>query len=122
MPEEWAYGLVNCILYQAMFTGGPSELDEELVRRYAVAMQVEPVCDKPMAAQVAALRAVVAADTALAASFEPYPGCRHYEEAEFRDFLSRLADELESHGPWPTAPAPRRRPRRRFRLLRARRG
>ncbi|MCX5192386.1 hypothetical protein OOK31_00535 [Streptomyces sp. NBC_00249] len=100
---EWAFGLVNCILYQAMYREAGAALDEELVRRYAVAMQVEPLYDRPMAEQVAALRAVLATDTPLASAFDPYEGQEPFGEAEFRDFLSRLADELESHGPWPLA-------------------
>ncbi|WP_329389805.1 hypothetical protein OG625_37275 [Streptomyces sp. NBC_01351] len=99
----WAFGLVNCILYQAMYREGGAALDEKLVRRYATAMQVEPLSDRPMAEQVAALRAVLTTDTPLASTLEPYEGQEPFTEAEFRAFLSRLADELESHGPWPLA-------------------
>ncbi|MFB6615019.1 hypothetical protein ACFCV9_12515 [Streptomyces sp. NPDC056367] len=99
----WAFGLVNCILYQAMYRESGAALDEELVRRYATAMQVEPLSDRPMAEQVAGLRAVLATDTPLASTFDPYPGQEPFGEAEFRTFLARLADALESQGPWPLA-------------------
>ncbi|MFJ8017035.1 hypothetical protein [Streptomyces sp. NPDC096339] len=119
--EAWAFGLVNCILYQAMYREGGAVLDEELVRRYAKAMQVEPLSDRPMAEQVAGLRAVLATDTPLASTFDPYEGQEPFGEAEFRAFLARLADELESHGPWPLAQERRdeRRSERRGGRLRA---
>ncbi|MFJ3876851.1 hypothetical protein ACIPW5_05275 [Streptomyces sp. NPDC090077] len=104
----WAYGLVNCILYQAMYREAGAALDEEMVRRYATAMEAEPLSDRPMAEQLAALRAVLAADGPLAGTFDPYEGQQPFGEAEFRGFLARLADELESRGPWPAAPGRRR--------------
>ncbi|MFE1555511.1 hypothetical protein ACFW6V_11010 [Streptomyces sp. NPDC058734] len=103
-PKPWAFGLVNCILYQAMYQEGVgAALDDETVRRYATAMQAEPLYDRPMAEQVAALRAVLATDAPLASTFDPYEGQDPFGEAEFRGFLARLADELESRGPWPPA-------------------
>lgn len=115
--KPWAFGLVNCILYQAMYRerGAGAALDEEMVRRYATAMQAEPLSDRPMAEQVAALRAVLATDAPLASTFDPYEGQEPFGETEFRGFLARLADELESHGPWP--PAEERRGGGRLRRL-----
>ncbi|MFE2322900.1 hypothetical protein ACFXD5_03050 [Streptomyces sp. NPDC059385] len=110
--ETWAFGLVNCILYQAMYRESGAALGDELVRRYATAMQVEPLSDRPMAEQVAALRWVLTTDAPLASTFDPYEGQEPFGEAEFRAFLSRLADEIESHGPWPPAPKRRERPGR----------
>ncbi|MGE7386899.1 hypothetical protein ACQKM2_15595 [Streptomyces sp. NPDC004126] len=106
-PKAWAFGLVNCILYQAMYReGGGAALDDETVRRYATAMRAEPLSERPMAEQVAALRAVLATGTPLASTFDPYEGQEPFGEAEFRGFLARLADELESRGPRPPARAP----------------
>ncbi|RSS39942.1 hypothetical protein EF912_32690 [Streptomyces sp. WAC07061] len=100
----WAFGLVNCILYQAMYReGGGAVLDDATVRRYAAAMRAEPLSDRPMAEQAAALRAVLATGTPLASTFDPYEGQEPFGEAEFRGFLARLADELDSRGPRPPA-------------------
>ncbi|RSS78577.1 hypothetical protein [Streptomyces sp. WAC06614] len=112
--EAWAFGLVNCILYQAMYREAGATLDEEVVRRYATAMRAEPLSDRPMTEQVAALRAVLATDAPLASTFDPYEGQEPFGEGEFRAFLSRLADELERHAPRPRprAVAPARPPQR----------
>lgn len=109
--EPWVTGLVNCVLYDAMFHSDGSALDDDLVRRYAVALRVRPLSDEPLHRQAAGLRAAVASDAVLASAFEPYPGRRPYDEAEFRAFLTRLADAVEeSIGPdepdLPDAPGP----------------
>lgn len=103
MIEPWVMGLVNGILYNAVYHSGGLELGDELVSRYALALQVEPIDDRPMPEQVAGLRAAALCDTPLADTFPPYPGQRPYEEAEFRAFLIRVAGELESQHPWPKA-------------------
>lgn len=115
--EPWVTGLVNGILYNAMFHSDGSALDDDLVRRYAVALRESPISGEPLRRQAAGLRAAVASDALLASAFEPYPGWRPYDEAEFRAFLTRLADAVdEGIGPdAPDAPdereAPRPRPR-----------
>lgn len=118
--EPWVTCLVNGILYNAMFHSDCSALDDDLVRRYAVALRESPISDEPLRRQAAGLRAAVASDAPLASAFEPYPGWPPYDEAEFRAFLTRLADAVDavdaSIGPdepdVPTAQeAPRPRPR-----------
>lgn len=109
MPETWVTGLVNGILYNAMFRNAGAELDEDLARRFAVALRVEPISRQPLSRQAAGLRAAVASDAVLASAFEPYPGQRPYGEAEFRAFLTLLEAELESGRPQP-APALLHRP------------
>lgn len=100
MAEEWVTGLVNGILYNAMYHSDCSELDDALARRYANAMRMQPLSTEPLPRQVAGLRAAVASDALLASTFEPYPGQRPFGEAEFRDFLTRIADEVDrSHVP-----------------------
>ncbi|MFF3213083.1 hypothetical protein ACFYYB_20715 [Streptomyces sp. NPDC002886] len=93
--EPWVTCLVNGILYNAMFHSDGSALDDDLVGRYAVALRVSPISDEPLRRQAAGLRAAVASDEVLASTFEPYPGWRPYDEAEFRSFLTRLADAVE---------------------------
>ncbi|MFE9559948.1 hypothetical protein ACFYM0_02395 [Streptomyces sp. NPDC006487] len=93
--EPWVTGLVNCILYDAMFHSDGSALDDDLVRRHAIALRARPLSDEPLHRQTAGLRAAVASDAVLASAFEPYPGRRPYGEAEFRAFLTRLADAVE---------------------------
>ncbi|MFF1409500.1 hypothetical protein ACFVX6_06850 [Streptomyces sp. NPDC058289] len=93
--EPWMTCLVNGILYNAMFHSDGSALDDELVRRYAVALRVSPISTEPLRRQAAGLRAAVASDAVLASAFEPYPGWRPYDETEFRAFLIRLADAVE---------------------------
>lgn len=98
--EPWVTGLVNGILYNAMFHSDGSALDDDLVRRYAVALRVSPLSREPLRRQAAGLRAAVASDAVLASAFEPYPGWRPHDEAEFRAFLTRLADAVDgSIGP-----------------------
>lgn len=104
MTEIWVTGLVNGILYNAMFHNAGSELDDDLVRRFAVALRVDPISPKSVPRQIAGLRAAVASDAALASAFEPYPGQRPYGEVEFREFLTRLADELEAQRSDPRFP------------------
>ncbi|MEV6950438.1 hypothetical protein [Streptomyces sp. NPDC051183] len=103
MIEPWVLGMVNGILYNAMYHSTGLELGDELVGRYALALQVEPVTDRPIPAQVAGLRAAALHDEPLTTAFTPYPGQQPYGEAEFRAFLIRVADELESQYPWPQA-------------------
>ncbi|AWZ05549.1 MULTISPECIES: hypothetical protein [unclassified Streptomyces] len=95
MTEAWVTGLVDGILYNAMYHSDCSELDDELARHYAHAMRVQPLSREPLPRQAAGLRAVVASDEALASRFEPYPGRRPFGEAELRDFLTRIADEVD---------------------------
>ncbi|MGW6709233.1 hypothetical protein ACWGDE_30705 [Streptomyces sp. NPDC054956] len=115
MTEPWVTTLVNSILYNTMYHSDCSELDDDLVRCYAHAMRVEPVSDAPLSRQAAGLRAVVASDAKLA-RFEPYPGQRPFSEAELRDFLTRIADEVDRNhasdeaAPGPVEPGPYRLP------------
>ncbi|MFD9303520.1 hypothetical protein ACFWCB_12860 [Streptomyces sp. NPDC060048] len=95
MTEAWVTGLVNSILYKVMYHSDCSDLDDGLARRCAHAMRVEPISREPLHRQAAGLRAAVASDEVLASTFEPYPGQRPFREAEFRDFLTRIADELD---------------------------
>lgn len=98
--EAWVTGLVNGILYKALYHSDGSELDDDLARLYAHLMRVEPLSTEPTHRQAAALRAAVASGEVLASTFEPYPGQRPFREAEFRDFLTRVADELDrAHSP-----------------------
>ncbi|WP_407840597.1 hypothetical protein ACE1OC_36515 [Streptomyces sp. DSM 116496] len=135
MTEAWVTGLVNNILYNTMYHSDCSELDDELVRRYAHAMRVDAASAEPLPRQAAGLRAVVASDEKLASKFEPYPGRRPFSEAELRDFLTRIADEVDPNhtsdetGPGPVEPDPylppdspdAKRPRSLRALLRRRR-
>ncbi|MER5486280.1 hypothetical protein ABT024_24140 [Streptomyces sp. NPDC002812] len=111
--EPWVTCLVNGILYNAMFHSDCSALDDDLVRHYAVALRESPISDEPLRRQAAGLRAAVASDAVLASAFEPYPGWPPYGEAEFRAFLTRLADAVdESIGPdEPDVPGEREAPR-----------
>ncbi|MFZ3495492.1 hypothetical protein ACODT5_20090 [Streptomyces sp. 5.8] len=95
--EPWVTCLVNGILYNAMFHSDGSALDDDLVRRYAFALRESPISSEPLRRQAAGLRAAVASDEVLASTFEPYPGWRHYDEAEFRAFLTRLADAVDEN-------------------------
>lgn len=109
MTEAWVTGLVNGILYKAMYHSDCSELDDDLARRYAFLLRTEPISREPLHRQAAGLRAAVASDGALASTFEPYRGQRPYGEAEFRTFLTRIADELDlNHVPDEPDPAPLR--------------
>ncbi|MBT2511423.1 hypothetical protein J7I98_37595 [Streptomyces sp. ISL-98] len=106
MAEVWAHGMINSILYAALYRNAGMELDDQMVRRFAVAMQLQPVVDVSMAKQLEGLRTSLAEDVPLADSFPPFDGQRPYTEAEFRDFLRRLADELETYRPWQKLPEP----------------
>ncbi|MFJ6795167.1 hypothetical protein [Streptomyces sp. NPDC091268] len=106
--EPWVHGLVNSILYTALYHGGGLPLDgDALVRKYALALQVDPISDRSLPEQVAGLRAAALCDTPLVDAFPPYPGQRPFAESEFRDFLVRLADEVAAQAPWPQARPPR---------------
>ncbi|MBT2449583.1 hypothetical protein J7F03_21350 [Streptomyces sp. ISL-43] len=109
MSEAWVTGLVKGILYNALYHSGGSDLDDDLARRYAHAMRVEPISREPLHRQAAGLRAAVASDEVLTSTFEPYAGQRPFREAEFRDFLTRIADELDLL-PVPDEPALTRLP------------
>ncbi|CAM5332730.1 hypothetical protein SAVIM338S_00944 [Streptomyces avidinii] len=106
MTEEWVTGLVNGILYNVMYHSDVAELGPGLARRCAFALREQPISPEPPHRQAAGLRAAVASDDRLASTFEPYPGQRPYGEAEFRAFLTLVADELdlnrEAAGPGPT--------------------
>ncbi|WP_328296962.1 hypothetical protein OG389_03490 [Streptomyces sp. NBC_00435] len=91
-------GPVNGILYNAMFRKACSELDEEPVRRFALALREEPISPRPLSVQAAGLREAVASGAALASAFTPYPAQRPYAESAFRTFLTRLADALDAQG------------------------
>ncbi|WP_405496073.1 hypothetical protein [Streptomyces sp. NBC_00096] len=107
MTEPWVTGLVNGILYNAKFRNAGSELDGELVRRFALGMREEPISPQPLPRQAAGLREAVVSDSALASAFAPYPGQRPYAESEFRTFLTRLADVLDAQDPPGAQGAPR---------------
>lgn len=95
--EPWVTCLVNGILYNAMFHSDGSALGDDLVRHYAFALRESPISSEPLRRQAAGLRAAVASDEVLASTFEPYPGWRPYDEAEFRAFLTRLADAVDEN-------------------------
>ena len=91
---EWK-GRINAILYGLIFT---KELDDAAVRGMADALIAERTITGGPAVYLAAIEAALPSDEPLNDIIEAPHG-----EADIRDFLRRLAAELEARRPWSPA-------------------
>ena len=91
---EWK-GRINAILYGLIFT---KELDDAAVHRMADALVAGRTMPMGAAVYYAAIEPALRSGEALNDVIE----APHSEEA-IRDFLARLAAELDARRPWPPA-------------------
>ena len=89
---EWR-GRINALLYGLIFT---KALDDAAVRRLADAVIAERTIPGGPAVYLAAIEAALPTDEPLNDIIEA-----PHSEADIRDFLRRLAGELERRRPWP---------------------
>lgn len=94
MDGEWK-GRINAILYGLIFT---KELDDAAVRRMADALIAGRTMPGGPAVYLAAIEAALPTDEPLNDIIAAPHG-----EADIRDFLGRLAGELENRRPWSPA-------------------
>jgi hypothetical protein len=91
---EWKGG-INAILYGLIFT---RELDDAAVRRIADAVIAGQTMPAGPAVYYAAIEPALRSGEALNDVIEA-----PHSEAAIRDFLARLAAELDARRPWPPA-------------------
>jgi hypothetical protein len=95
VDEEWR-GRINAILYGLIFT---RELDDAAVRRMADALIAGRTMPDGPAVYYAAIEPALRSGELLNDMIE----APHSEEA-IREFLARLAAELDARRPWPPSP------------------